>query len=176
MWRRTPNWGWRGDPREGSWRRVPTCSRAHLDGQCDVRIGAEAPAPVTGAVVEASTCGKADTVWSEPGTPLPLHPARIPVLLSQAPGTPGWQNELRTPSHEDSFVIKAIPAQSTNPLRVVLTSHPPHYPSQPPGAQGKKLFLASVGPGHLYVTSHAWKGWWGYGGPFTLGSPTFCRW
>lgn len=55
---RTPDWGgFQG----GSWRRSPptlpaTCTRTHLDGKCDVRIGAEASTPVTGAVVEAAAC------------------------------------------------------------------------------------------------------------------------
>ena len=45
----------------GSWRRSPPtlpamCTRTHLDGKCDVRIGAEASTPVTGAVVEAAAC------------------------------------------------------------------------------------------------------------------------
>lgn len=38
-----------------------TGSETHLDSQRDVCIGTEAPTTVTGAVVEAATCGKADS-------------------------------------------------------------------------------------------------------------------
>lgn len=45
---------------------------AHLDGERDVRVGTEAPAPVAGAVVEAAACTGTD-VGVRPGHPLTCH-------------------------------------------------------------------------------------------------------
>lgn len=142
MWRRTPNWGQRGDSREGSWRRVPICSRAHLDGQCDVRIGAEAPAPVTGAVVEAATCGEGRRDEVRARHHPQLYPARTCACLAprdrllelrfgkvnQAP------EQVAIPKSGDSFAITAIPVQSKKPLRLSQQVSP-RCPSQPPRGQ-----------------------------------------
>lgn len=52
---RPPNWGFQGG------------SGAYLDGKRDVRVGAEAPTPVAGAMVEAATCQERH-MWAAPGS------------------------------------------------------------------------------------------------------------
>ena len=72
-----------GDSREALGGDPPTCSRAHLDGERDVCVGAEAPAPVAGAVVEAAACEDSRGVararlkaQTPPPTFLPVPPPR----------------------------------------------------------------------------------------------------
>lgn len=55
---------------------------AHLDGERDVCVGTEAPAPVAGAVVEAAACTGTD-VGVRPGHPLTC---RVPPTRGSAPG------------------------------------------------------------------------------------------
>ena len=84
----------------GSWRRSPspppvTCTRTYLDGKCDVRVGAEAPAPVAGAVVEAAACEDSHGVGRAgqghaPGAPHPCPPR-------DSSGPPGWPGKQTPP-------------------------------------------------------------------------------
>jgi hypothetical protein len=48
------------DSGEGSWLQSHTRSQTHLDGERDVSIGTEAPATVTGTVVESAPWGRTD--------------------------------------------------------------------------------------------------------------------
>lgn len=156
---RTPNWGGVGDSREGSRRRAPTRSGAHLDGECDVGIGAEAPAPVAGAVMEAATCGGHTWVWSGPGSRTrprhsrPLCLPSVPSPLSSQEGSCGsrLESELSTWACHHPWGRRLLcphghpcPEQETS--QDILTSQP-QYPPHPPrmGAhpsQGRKLLLA----------------------------------
>lgn len=92
---RTPDWGgFQG----GSWRRSPPtlpamCTWTHLDGKCDVRVGAEAPAPVAGAVVEAAACEDSHGVGRAgqghaPGAPSVLPGTALGLQAGQANGPP----------------------------------------------------------------------------------------
>lgn len=81
----TPDWGIPGRLSEAT---PPTCSRAHLDGERDVCVGAEAPAPVAGAVVEAAACEDSRGVARarlKAQTPPSHLPPRAP-LPAQLPG------------------------------------------------------------------------------------------
>ena len=129
-----------GGVQGGSWRRSPspppvTSARTHLDGKCNVRVGAEAPSPVAGAVVEAAACEDSRGVGRAgqghaPGAPSILPGTALGLQAGQANGPPRGRSPPPGPWVGGQLCHHGIRAAATRP-QAQPPGHSPTLMAQP---------------------------------------------